>query len=358
VPHLVTDPRAAAAWWPARPSDPRDGLAWAAGAPGPVRFLGLPDGPALWLRDPDPDTPRLDPVAVLSGVAAGLETDPARLRQARAAHPRILVSAATGYGSPAVRDTGATEADLVAVAAALADEARRAGATPVILHCPAGDPLLAALATAGFATGITDLYPVLELPGSVMADYLAGLSRNRRGGVRREIAARGRGCAHIYLGEQAREHLGAAARLSASAYRQRGQPADDMRAVPIYSRLLDSCGEDFVLTMVCHEGTPVASAVLVVGSADLLLYSAGLAMPGARPVAGYFNAAYYLPIEFAYARGLRRILLGPTGLETKRLRGAVFTTLHSAVPAEAGGLVDLLHGTDTRLRSMLERPRG
>jgi hypothetical protein len=351
VPRLVDDPRAAAHWWPVRPDDPRDGLPWAAGATGPVRFLGLPEGPALWLRGPGPEALRMDPLAVLSGVAAGLAVDDARLRLAR--YPEILVSAATGFGSPAVRTGATTAADLETVVAALSGEARRIGATPIVLHVPAGDPLLAALAGQGFAVGVTDLYPVMELPGESMADYLAGLSRNRRGNVRREIAARG-DCAHVYVGEQAREHLVAAARLSASAYRQRGQPADDARAVPIYTRLLDSCGDDFVLTMICHAGEPVASACLIVGGTEALLYSAGLRLPESRAVAGYFNAAYYLPIEFAYRHGLRRIHLGPTSWAAKRLRGAVLRPLYSAVPGDVTDLVELLTGTDARLRERLD----
>ncbi|HEY0932171.1 MAG TPA: ATP-grasp domain-containing protein, partial [Trebonia sp.] len=64
---VVTDPRAAGDWWPARPGDPRDSLSWAAGVSDPVRFLGLARGPALWLREPAAATGRMDPVSVLAG---------------------------------------------------------------------------------------------------------------------------------------------------------------------------------------------------------------------------------------------------------------------------------------------------
>ncbi len=348
---IVTDPRTAAGWWPARPGDPRDGLPWATGVSDPVRFLGLSDGPALWLRGPGGNSGRMDPVRVLGGTTADLDTDPVPLQAALDAYPRILVSAATGYGSPMPRAGEAAADDVEALVAALISHARESDATPVVLHCPSGDPLLAALAAQEFTVGITDLYPALELPGTGLADYLEALSRGRRRTVRHEIRARDGGSAHVYVGEEARPHLVAAARLSASAYRQRNQPGDDARAVPIYGRLLDSCGNDFVLTMVCDESGPVASACLIIGGTDLLLYSAGLELPRSRAVAGYFNAAYYLPIEFAYRRGLRRILLGPTGWHTKLLRGARFTPLCSAVPAGATALVNLLTETDRRLRS-------
>lgn len=97
-------------------------------------------------------------------------------------------------------------------------------------------------------------------------------------------------------------------------------------------------------------GRPVASAVLIAGDGDLLLYSAGLLLPDSRDVAAYFNSAYYLPIEYAYAHGLRRILLGPTGRQTKRLRGARFEPLYSAVPRHDTVLTELLAGTDAQLR--------
>lgn len=352
---VVTDPRTAPGWWPAKAADPRDGLPWAAGVSDPVSFLGLADGPALWLREPAANSGRMDPLAVISGAVADLEAGPLEVQAAAGEYPRLLVSAATGYGSPMVSAGAAAGDDVAALAAVLISHAKDSGATPVVLHCPGGNPLLAALADQGFTVGVTDLYPTLELPGDTMADYLDDLPRGRRGNVRHEIKARERGSAHIYVGERARPHLATAARLSASAYRQRDQPGDDARAIPIYGRLLDRCGDDFVLTMVSDENGPVASACLVAGGTDLLLYSAGLQQPRSRAVAGYFNAAYYLPVEFAYQRGLRRVLLGPTGWHAKRLRGARFTPLCSAVPTGAAALADLLAQTDRRLRSALAR---
>lgn len=352
---VVTDPRTAPHWWPKQADDPRDGLPWAAGVSDPVSFLGLADGPALWLRDPAGNSGRMDPVAVISGAVAGLEADSREVQAAAGAYPRILVSSATGYGSPVTLAGAAADDDVAALAAALTGHARDSGVTPVVLQCPGGNPLLAALTGQGFSVGVTDLYPTLELPGESIEDYLGDLPRGRRASVRQEIRARERGSAHVYVGEQARQHLVTAARLSASAYRQRNQPADDARAIPIYSRLLDRCGDDFVLTMVCDENGPVASACLIAGDTDLLLYSAGLEHPRSRAVAGYFNASYYLPAEFAYQRGLRRILLGPTGWHTKRLRGARFTPLYSAVPPGADALANLLAQTDRRLRPALEQ---
>ncbi|MDG4834253.1 ATP-grasp domain-containing protein [Solwaraspora sp. WMMD1047] len=354
---VLTDPRSTVRSWARRPADPRDDWRWAAGVSDDVAFLVPDGGPALWLRGPDGVSARMDPVAVAGGAPAGRQPPAQLVGAARDAHPRFLVSSATGYGSP-LTSASATATDLDTLVAALLREAKQNDATPAVLHCPAGDPLLPALVAAGFTLGVTDLYPTIELPGNGPADYLEALPKGHRDNARREIRLRGGGPAHVYLGEQARPHLATAAALSASAYRQRGEHSDDTRAIPIYGRLLDRWGDDFVLTLVEDEAGPVASAVLVVGATELLLYSAGLHLPRARAVAGYFNAAYYLPVELAYQRRLRRIRLGPTGWDTKRLRGARFTPMYSAVPTKAGALVDLLAATDQWTRAELQRLDG
>ncbi len=360
-PVVVTDPRRKPGWWPAAPGDPRAGLAWAAGGSDAVAFLGRSGGPALWLRESasaeqsTAEGPsRMDPLAVVSGATAGQEVAAGRLAAIRAGYPRLLVSAANGYGSPVVAANRPDPGELAELVAALVDQAGRRDAVPVVLHCPAGDPLLEALVGSGFVVGMTDLYPVLELPGHSVDDYLAALSKRKRTNVRREIAQRVAGSTSIHVGEQARPHLSAAAALNASAYRQRGEPGDEDRTLAIYRRLLDTCGDAVLLTLIHSGHRPVASAYLVAGTSDLLLYSAGLVQPDSREVAGYFNAAYYLPIEYAYEHGLRRLLLGPTGWQTKRLRGAELHPLYSAVPAHATALVDLLRTTDTWIRSTLD----
>ncbi|WP_244871675.1 GNAT family N-acetyltransferase [Catellatospora sp. TT07R-123] len=352
-PVLVAEPDRAAHWWPGRPADPRASLAWAAGTSEPVRFLGLPDGPALWLRDTLSPAPRMNAADVASGAVAGLEVDPAQLEALRAAYPRQLVCAATGYGSPVVAAAEPTAAQLSTLVAGLVAEAGRQQAVPALLHVPQGDPLLDVLEQEGFAVGMADLYPVLDLPGDGIDDYLAMLSKGRRSNARRETAARAGGRVDVFTGEQCRPHLAAAAWLNAQGYLQRGGYRDEHEALAVYQRLVDRCGDDFILTMVSVGDQPVASATLIAGTGELLLYSAGLLLPDSRDVAGYFNAAYYLPIEYAYAHGMRRIHLGPTGWQAKQLRGARFTPLYAAVPATETALVDLLKATDVGLRAEL-----
>ncbi|MEV0001811.1 GNAT family N-acetyltransferase [Micromonospora sp. NPDC050980] len=350
----VTDPASAVGWWPARARDPRESSAWAAGTSEPVSFLGLDGGPALWLRASLCPPTRMNIVDVVGGLVGEAGGDEDLVARARQAHPRQLVCAATGYGSPVVAATTPHPDRLSTLVATFVEYARQRGATPAVLHCPAGDPLLDALAANDFAVGVTDLYPVLDLPGDSMRDYLAALPKGRRGNVRREIAALAGGRAEVHVGERARPHLAAAASLNVAGYRQRGSDRNEAEARAVYERLLDHFGDRLLLTTVSAGGRPVASAVLLIGDGDLLLYSAGLLLPDSRAVAGYFNAAYYLPIEYAYANGLRRIMLGPTGRQAKRLRGARFEPLYSAVPRHDRTLTELLAATDARLRAAQE----
>jgi predicted N-acyltransferase len=297
---------------------------------------------------------RMNAVDVVSGLVGGVGDDDALVARARRTHPRQLVCAATGYGSPVVAASTPRTGQLSTLVAAFVGYARQRSATPAVLHCPDGDPLLEALADNGFAVGMTDLYPVLDLPGDSVRDYLASLPKGRRGNVRREMAALAGGRAELYVGERARPHLPAAAALNVSGYRQRGGDRDEEEARAVYDRLLDHFGDRLLLSLVSTGGRPVASAVLVIGEEDLLLYSAGLLLPDSRDVAGYFNAAYYLPIEYAYGRRLRRILLGPTGWQAKRLRGARFEPLYSAVPRHDNVLAGLLAVTDARMRAAVD----
>lgn len=165
---------------------------------------------------------------------------------------------------------------------------------------------------------------------------------------------RGRGRVHV--GWDAAPHLADAGQLVSAAYRQRGHEMDPAAVTEIYT-LLTACGEDFVLCVIDIDGVPVASGCLITGEADILLYSAGMRQPETRAVAGYFNAAYYLPIEFGYARGARRLLLGPTAVQTKLLRGARVNPVISAVPRACGPLARLLAATDGHLRRQLESLR-
>lgn len=63
------------------------------------------------------------------------------------------------------------------------------------------------------------------------------------------------------------------------------------------------------------------------GTDAVLSYSAGLRPEIAHRVAGYFATAYYLPIGWAYEHSRSRVLLGPTGLATKRRRGGRLSPL-------------------------------
>jgi hypothetical protein len=355
---LVSDPGQQPGWWPPSAPDPRDGLPWARGSlrSAGEAFAGVPGGPAVWLClvvDGEGSPARMNAVDVCAGLVNDLEAPDPLVAEARAWCHRQAVVAANGYGSPLVEAFDISPAERRGLLAAVVEATQRAGAVPVVLHCPASSPLLELLPDLGFVVGMTDLYPTIELPGCSIDDYLGALPRRRRIQARREMRDLERGRANVHVGREAATHLGVAAELVSCAYHNRGQHIEPAEVVGIYARLLDACEEDFVLVIVETGGDAVASACLVRGSTDLLLYSAGIRMPLARQVAGYFNAAYYVPIGFAYQQGLRRVHLGPTGTRTKHYRGARFVPLFSAVPQACTPLVALLRATDAHVRREL-----
>ena len=353
---LLPDPRSAANWWPERPADPRHRLAWAIGSrrSAAEHFLGSGNGPALWVRPPQRQAgpARMDAVAVCAGKPAGILGDPALEQAARAACRRQLVLAANGYCSPVIsREATPHRAALRDLVRAALDLAESAGAVPAALSCPADDPLLDVLAEHGFVRGYTDLYAVAEPIGERLEDFAAAQSRSRRITIMREsnaLTEHGHGA--VLVGEAAEPRIPEAAGLVAEAYAQRGQSIGAAEVESVYRELLAGHGDDFVLFLAEHEGAAVASTCALRGGDALLCYSAGLRQPGARSVAGYFNCGYYLPLRYAYRNGVRRVLLGPGNRETKRLRGARFTLLVSAVPGDQAPLVALLRETDRLTR--------
>lgn len=352
----ISDAALEPSWWPVSVTDPRLGAAWALGSrqdDDGIGFVGSDNGPAAWVRTSRAGGPvaRMDAVAVCGAVRRGVTQSAADVAAAGKAAARQVVIAANGYVSPLIGsgDTGS----IAEVVDAIATAARGAGAVPVLLHLPAGDPLLDLLPMLGFTVGLTDLYASIDLAGDDFDGYLGALSSRRRGRIRREIRALDAGQARIVAGADAEPLITEASRLVASAYQARGQSIEAESVARIYRRLLSCFGVDFLLSVVSVEGEPVASACLLTARDTVYAYSAGLRLPAARTVAGYFNATYYLPLRHGYATGRRRLLLGPGTIEAKQFRGARFEPLFSAVPANCTPLATLLRRTDAMLRRRL-----
>lgn len=357
---VLTDVQQAPGWWPSNPCDPRRGLAWAEGSRWPgdeVAFLGTDGGPALWIRPAGGgrSSPRQDAAEVCSGVAAGLPPDPELFTRARTAGQRQLVAGANGYVSPLVASRDVSWHEVAGLVAAMRETAQRDRAVPAFLHCAPGDPLLGPLREAGFVIGVTDLYATIHLPGDRFDDYLALLPSHARRNVRRERRMLAPARARVHVGAESEPRLSEAAELVASAYADRGQHRNVADVRDSYRTLLRAFGDDFILcTVEADEGT-VASCCLLAGGTDLLAFSVGMRQPAARTHAGYFHAAYYIPIEIAYARGLQRLLLGPATVQAKALRGARFTPMLAAVPGACEPMAAALRATDAALRNRYGR---
>jgi hypothetical protein len=346
-------------WWPSHAADPRRTLPWACGSRLPndaIAFVGTDDGPALWVRlvRSGQSPPRQDAVEVCSGAVAGIRYDTDLVAHARATFARQLVAGANGYVSPLVAGPEVGEPDVRCLIGAFVEAAEREQAVPAVLNFPPDDPLHGPLRSSGFAVGITDLYAAVDLPGHCFDDYLTGLPTHARGNVRRERRRLFPATATVHVGEQARARIDDAAALVVAAYQARGQQRNPADIRTSYRSLLGAFGDAFLLCVLDLDGAPVASTCLLVGETDLLAYSAGFA-PAQRAVAGYFNTAYYLPIEWAYSRGLRRVLLGPASARAKTFRGATLTPMLSAVPRSCEPLVAALASTDAAMRAELDR---
>jgi predicted N-acyltransferase len=293
----------------------------------------------------------MDAVVVCAAIRRGVPQDEATIAAARAAAGDQLVIAANGYTTPLLG--AGDDAEIGELLHAVGEAAEAAGAVPVVLHCPAGDPLLRVLPRLGYVVGITDLYASIALPGADLADLLATLPAKRRTTIRRELRALSPGAGRIVAGAAAEPFIEPAAELVAAAYRARGQSIEPAVVAGIYRRLLAAFGADFLLSMVFADGRPLASTCVLTARDTAMSYSAGFRLPEAKTVAGYFNAAYYLPIKHCYGTGRTTLLLGPGTLEAKRLRGARFSPLYSAVPRSCAPLAALLTRTDAWHRRRL-----
>jgi predicted N-acyltransferase len=168
----------------------------------------------------------------------------------------------------------------------------------------------------------------LELPGSSFDDYLASLSRRRRGEVRREIRA-ARGLRFEDFPLSGHEHLVAAYRRLAAGRHGRFTDLD----ASFYEQLAENMGERSRVLLAMSPQAPTAAGPAfsgrygwVIGASCYLEYGGKtfLLHGGAvRERFAYFNLTFYELIRLAYRRGIRSINFRPAGDEAKSNRGCV-----------------------------------
>jgi hypothetical protein len=166
----------------------------------------------------------------------------------------------------------------------------------------------------------------LALPGDGFDDYLASLSRRRRGEVRREIRA---GSSLRFEDRPLAGHEHIVARFRRMAAERHGRFAD--LEPSFYKLLADSMGErSRVLVAIASDGLGECDAALegeggrIIGVSCYLEHAGSfyLLHGGAvRDRFAYFNLTFYELMRQAYRRGVRFINFRPASDEAKSNRG-------------------------------------
>jgi hypothetical protein len=337
-------------WWPA--DDPRRTRAWALANRWPgdgVSFLVAP-GPVFAAVRRHLGWARMNAVDVCAGRGRDVAQDAAVLAAARREHATQLNLALAGYTTPVWAEEPRALPGFLAGVAALAD---REGARPAVLHAEHDPALLAALAGAGWTVGVTDLYAVITGVGTDLAGYLDGLPSKRRVNIRRDLRrlSDAGGQAELVVGDDIEPYHDEVAALEAATERRHGgdMPTAELREAN--EQLLRHLGKDLALAVVRGgNGDLVATCSLVATGGRVLSRMVGYEEERARPYAGYFHAAYYLPLRLAWERGADEVLLGTGSLPPKLARGARLRPLYSAVPPGSPATATLLRATDAALR--------
>jgi hypothetical protein len=173
----------------------------------------------------------------------------------------------------------------------------------------------------------------LALPGSGFDDYLAALRKQSRTNARREIAAFR--AADVVTGlERIGDCCDEAAPLLAQLQARYGHAGPEDH----YRRMLRRHAEaldDMSLVVTARRGGRLAAfALFYLWRSTMYLRLAGFDYPLLTGAFEYFNVAFYLPIDWAYAHGFDQLHLGRESFEAKLRRGAKLRPmLSAALPA-------------------------
>lgn len=259
--------------------------------------------------------------ARLAELAAGLRPQGGQLL------PALLATVPRGYQSGIVyhRDLAAGERDEVArrVLDAFDELAIRsgAGAAAVIYLQEGADPHLeAALDARGYVPTVLGGNCFLDVRWPDLDSYLAQFSSGRRRTLRidmQRFAAAG-GTVTVGGVELLRDELAAMQAATQSKYGHRADPAHTLRW---YARIRAELGP-YVRVSLARRGADVLGFGMFYemgGELQARVVGFDYSLRGAERA--YFNVAFYEPIRYAIATGLRRIDYGMESYEAKMKRG-------------------------------------
>lgn len=310
--------------------------------PGGVRTFGLPgpQGEQVALVGGVLEAPtghvRFDPQRVLSGGSAadGVAADgphPWKGRSADELFPTCLLmgpnyeSAPVG---PGARDPRLLREYLDALLHWCRDQGMRS--VSALFLRPDHPEFLDVLRSAGF-----DVVPMvdrsdMEVTWDDLDGYIAGLRRNQRFTVRRElreIAARGIEIGERPIGDEEPELLP----LRAQLMTKYGAVPDAQREAASFRHLREHFGPQNVWIVEARQRGALLSFTMLVRDGDqwtALMSGTDYEHPDASFT--YFATMFYRPAELAPQQGITTISYGLGTLQAKRLRGCTVSTLLAA----------------------------
>ncbi|MGY0019268.1 GNAT family N-acetyltransferase [Streptomyces sp. cg35] len=170
----------------------------------------------------------------------------------------------------------------------------------------------------------------MDITWTDLDGYVAGLRRNRRFAVRRElreIAERG-----IEIGERPiGDHEPELVRLRAQLVSKYGGEVDDEREAASFRHLRDHFGPENVWIVEARKDGALLSFTMLVRDGDqwtALMSGTDYEHPDATFT--YFATMFYRPAELAPEQGITTIAYGLGTVQAKRVRGCTVSTLSAA----------------------------
>lgn len=170
----------------------------------------------------------------------------------------------------------------------------------------------------------------LELVWSSFAEFLATRSRNRRQSLRREMRAFEEADYEVGVEtlQSCWEEAGRLLALTQQRYGHKSSEEGMQALVGAQMHLMN----DLSLVFTCRvAGDLVAFSLFYEWLGVLYLRMVGFDYGRLRSAYEYFNLAYYLPLQYAYAHQLRFLHLGIEAHEAKARRGAMLRPLWTLV---------------------------
>lgn len=249
--------------------------------------------------------------------------------------PGVVAGSRSGYHGRLLLRPGLDPVRREEVAAALVGACVRDGGPARFLYLPAEDATTVRDALGDecltLFTGIT-LDLTVRPPG--LDGYLAGLSRNRRTSVRREIAEFEASGAQVTVHrlDEVREEI---VPLYANLLAKYGGGDCLARADRYLARQSASVAGHSVVWLCRRDGAATAFSLFYRFGAGLASRFVGFDYPKAHTFE-YFNLLFYRPVQYAVEHGLRTVHLGVGTSPAKLARGAAPRPLWSVLYRPGG----------------------